>query len=369
MELDAYHCIRILNKNFKLQIKKDPDFGKTIILPAREAYFYSLIEKAPYLLSESRGLSPFGKLDRIFNFVSKYTLNSGALNDLNEEGGPIIINSPKEHIQKAPLLFEGRKTILFIELEDSSEEPLKKREIYKILKKRGDNPSNFLITFIHKEHKGYKMEHFCEYVCCRYLKERGYITLTQLNLDYNKGKPDICAIKDPILLNKFNKFFEKGFYLAELSSLFLLDKKGKNEISKEKELLIGDAKTSSSSAVLQLEKYLSSNYFNKAFEFIPHLKNAKKGFGLFYFKEDFSINYVENKIKILMNEEHQERFLEWITNLSKIYLFLNLDISEIKRVFSKKSNKEWNSKNFVSFIQSLKIEDILKILEKYGTNI
>ena len=128
-QLNANNCIKILNRNFGYSITKDSDFGEIIIMPAVDAFFYSSIEKSPYLIKNKRPFSAFGKLDRVFNFVGEYNLMSGVLNDLHEKKGPKIINSPLIYKSRISNIFSGNKKIIFFELEDSSEEPIILKEI------------------------------------------------------------------------------------------------------------------------------------------------------------------------------------------------------------------------------------------------
>lgn len=365
MQLNAENCRNILKENFGFKIVNDPIIGPLVEMSAFEGYFYSLIEKSPYLIDESRFFSPFGKTDRLFNKACSYELLPGLFDNIHSNDF-CIWNSPLKHNEKFPNIFKDKKYVLFYELEDSSKEPNTLINIYKKIKGSGKDPSNYLVTFILKEHDGYKMEHFCEYVICKYLREQGFMTQNQLKLSHSKGKPDIGAFIIPELQKKLIKenFIENGCFLIELACLRIFGKKIK-VIEKDLDKIlfrVGDAKTSATSAIEQLKKYLSTGFFNNAFEVIPLISKPKKGFGLYFFNLDYKIEYKEDDVKNSHKKE-QEDYLEWITNTAKIYLLTNLNENGIKKIMQEKNFGDWNSKNFIDFVRNTTVEEIINIVK------
>jgi len=364
MELNAKNCRNILINNFGFKLVEDPIVGPVIEMDPLNAYLYSLIEKSPYLVDETRFFSPFGKTDRLFDKACSYRLLSGVFDHIYDNNF-CIWNSPLKHNERFHKIFTGPKYIIFYELADSSKEQEILNSIYQKIKKKGGSPSGYLVTLILKEYRGYKMEHFCEYVICKYLREQGFITQNQLKLSHSKGKPDVGAFMIQKLQEKLKKerFSEGGCFLIELACLRLFGKKIKVTQKNFEDILlrVGDAKTSATSAVEQLKKYLSTGFFNNAFEVIPLVSKPKRSFGLYFFNSNHKIEYKEEDIKD-SHEKEQEDYLEWIINNAKIYLLINLNEDEIEKAMKERGFGEWNPKNFINFVRKMNINEIIEIV-------
>jgi hypothetical protein len=364
VKLNAETCIKILEKNMKFKVESDPDFNKVLIIPSKEAYLFSSITNSVYLTKNGKIFSPFGKINRLFSEVANYNLMFGVFDNLQSPDFKIL-HSPLVHQKNFEYLFDTDKRLLFVDVTDSSQEPLILKEINKKIIGRGDNPIDYIVYLVFLDSEGFKMEHFCEYLACKVLKEQGFITYNQLELSYNKGKPDIGAVKIKSVQNLLHKegLIGGGFFLIELSLLRIF----KNKLVKVDDrnfALVGDAKTSSTMATTQLKKYLTTKFFNYAFEFIPNKPKPEKGFALFYIDKDLTIEYKQNQIKNHHNIEKQKIYFKWMENQIKIYLLLNLDLSELKEWFNANSSAQWNSKNFIELVKNSEIKEIVKFIKK-----
>ena len=101
-----------------------------------------------------------------------------------------------------------------------------------------------------------------------YFNSRGYITENQIPLSHQLGSPDFGGYGISNFIDCHDDYFKfsSGFNLIELSMIRSFGQKINKTGNLENNIVVGEAKTSSSSMKKQLEKYLSSYFFDYGFE-------------------------------------------------------------------------------------------------------
>lgn len=147
--------IEILKKNFGFKTIMDQDYGLSVIMDARDAFRYSLIEGSPYLVNEY-GFSCKGRMNV---FYHRSSLNKGfytycpGLFGVQQRSGQIFLdegNAPYYIKKRHSHIFHGKKTILFLEhnAKDAESRAELERQAYETLKKRGEKSEGFLLSIV-----------------------------------------------------------------------------------------------------------------------------------------------------------------------------------------------------------------------------
>lgn len=361
MELDSENSINILNKSFGFNTLTDDIVGTVIPMSPKDAYLYAAVTGSFYL-NGSGQFRPRG-LFSLFNHANNYNLVTGLMTV--NKNMPYFLNSPLIHKEQYPFITKGTKYIIFKELKKSSDLSYKK-DIFNSLKEAGKNPSDYLITEVRKDVKGYGMEPFCEYVACKYFSNNGYLVENQIPLFYGVGTPDFGAFLIPEIIEMLTSkgFILGGGFLLELSSLNIF---GKINVSKAKEnhttdLIVGEAKTCTKKT--QIQKYIDTKLYNKCFEIVPNKFLAEKHSGLITFKDDGQI-IIKDSPSLKVEFTKQQAYIGWFYNYIKYYLLSNLSNEELFKFLEKEMGKsEWGRQEFIGFINSLPFEEIIKQINK-----
>jgi hypothetical protein len=359
VRLNKDNVLKILHRNFGFKIVNNPVAGDVIKLSARDAYLYSSITGHPYLCNLTGGFSPNG-LMQVFNQANSYNMVSGMFDRTGRfKYTPLLLS--KEY----PFITETEKFIIPLEYSKHSEYEAKRRLLFERLKKKGFNPSDFIICTIKKGTSGYGMEPFCEYVTSEYFRRRGYLTETQIPFYYNGGTPDFAAYDFPEVLDILRKkdLISAGATLIELATFRLFkSRESEPQTSKEAEAIVGEAKTSSREAIKQIRKYLGKKIFNRAYEIIPHKNKPEVICGLITFNEVGDIVIYEAKETPLVDKKVQTDYFEWLGNYIKYFLLANIDNSEFDRFYEKKTKREFptGTEALIQFVNNLEYQEIIK---------
>lgn len=361
MELNAENVREIFNRNFGIQTRRDDIVGPVIPMSAKDAYLYAAITGSFYLNDSipfrTRGLFP------LFNHANCYNLVTGLMTI--DKNRPYFFNSPLIHKKQRPFIANGSKYIIFKELKKSSDSDYR-RVIFDSLKAAGKNPSDYLITEIRKDVKGYGMEPFCEYIACKYFSNKGYIVENQIPLFYGIGTPDFGAFQIPELMESLasKKLIQGGCFLIELASLRIFGKPAiaDGKYNYTKDFVVGEAKTCTNKT--QIQKYINTRLYNRCFEIIPDKCLAEKYSGLILFNDKGQLIIKESpRLKVESNK--QQAYIDWLYNYIKYYLLSNLTNEELFKFLEKEMNKsEWDRREFIEFINAMPFEEIIKQVDK-----
>jgi len=362
MELNAQNSMNILNKNFDFKIINDDVIGPVLLMPPKEAYLYTAVAGSFYLNDPNFQFRPRG-LYPLFYHANAYNLVTGLMTfDKNKLS---FFNSPLIHKEKYPFIVTGQKYVIFKDIKNSSDVSHREK-LFQTLKKAGKDTSNYILTEIRKDVKGYGMEPFCEYVACKYFSNKGYIVENQIPLFYDVGTPDFSAFLIPEVAESLiaDHFMGCGAFLLELASLRVFGKHTTSKINYnyDQDLVVGEAKTCTKKT--QIQKYIDTQLYNKCFEIVPDKKLAEKHSGLISFDKSHSL-ILKDSPKLKIDTKKQKEYTTWLMNYFKYYLLSNLTNTEFLKFLEQKTSKtEWTVKEFTSAVNSLPLREIIKEVDK-----
>ncbi|MDD5660057.1 MAG: hypothetical protein PHR39_08640 [Actinomycetota bacterium] len=361
--------IDLLNlfKNSGFKIVTDPVLGKTIEMTPEQAYAFSSIVGASYLIYPY-GITMKGRSEVFIHrsvFSNNYYIYSPGLFGRDINGKLIEGESAEVLLSKFPSVFSGKKHVLICDIalnEPSNIEP----EIYKKIKQNNLSPENYLIY--KNLESGSSAEPLFEYFASLYFIKNGYITENQApwfqqNLKYKNlilqgGIPDFSAFHSKIsnYLNAMGIIDDKnGIALSLLPVIANFRKINKYNGNAKNlynyELKIGEAKSSRSSlptAIKQLQKYQSVDLADELFSIIPDVSdNDVNSFGEFYLQND-TTQYNKPSKTNRLNNIARSTDSEWIDNYIKLLLLGNVKFPKI-----------------IEYIDTYRIHAGLKKLEEY----
>lgn len=362
MQLSKENVIKILKNNFNFKSYRDEFLGEVVLMDSFDAYIYSAITGHGYLDNIVQPFTPNG-LMQIFNQANAYNFVTGMF---DRDGN--LYHTPFYQVRKRPYLITGEKHILPIEYDTNANLKKRLKEILNYIEKQGRDPRNFIICRIKKSTSGYSMEPFLEYVATKFFNNQGYLTETQIPFYYSGGTPDFAAYLLPDI-NKLIKanFESSGTCFIGLASIRIFGYSFVgNDEKKVKEAIVGEAKTSSLTALKQIEKYLERKIFNKAYEIIPHKETPEVTAGLITFDNEGYIKIYETKVPAEVEPEKQRKYLSWLRNYIKYFLIANLSNEELDEIYGRHAKKSTrNINDLVNFINNFKFKELIKILNKY----
>jgi len=355
MEIYNKQFFSIFKTNFDYPIV-ETEMGLAVEMPAREAFIYSSITGAGYLENPVYPFTPKGLLKLFYNAFN-YKFVSGIFDNGVLKNTPYILSQAKDYI------FNGKKYIVPIEFE--SEEKL-----LSYLKDKFNNLNhreNYIIQRIETSKQGNGMEPFMEYITAEYFKHLGFIVENQIPLAHAIGSPDFAGYGLSEIINKISNYGylpSDGFHMIELA----LIRNFKNGIKssnnhRTNNLIVGEAKTGTSTMAKQLEKYLNTGLFDQGFEIHPaKMKPSKDFFGLITLDDNFRIKVTLPKSKYVANDVlSREEYVMWLGNYIKFYLISNLTNDELKRFYSETKGEEINKESdLVNFVLEIEIDNILE---------
>jgi hypothetical protein len=222
-------------------------------------------------------------------------------------------------MQDRNYIMDGDKYLIPIEFKSEIEYNEKIKKYFYLQ----DYPGQFLIQRIEENKKGNGLESLIEYFACEYFKANGYLVDNQIPLSQAHGSPDWIAIRtnDP----EFGSLRKQGFYLFELAMPSLFGERDIAINSSRPSLansLVGEVKVTATNSTFQLNKYLSTEFFDSGVlcftdRFIPDKSQAAIAFFNEYWKFKFE---PEKQLNRNVNEGQYEKYLHFILLNLKIYL-------------------------------------------------
>jgi len=344
--------VDILNKTFNFS-KVNTPIGIGIQLSAYDAFIFSTITGAGYLENKIFPYTPKGQM-KVFQNVFENKFVTGLIENYSFRSSPLYLNLNREY------LFKGEKIILPIEFNNEVE----LRNKLDLLTDKGD--TNYLILRLETYKKGFGLEPFLEYLSCKYFNDLGYITENQIPLMPTVGSPDFGGFK---LYNGFElnglSLFNSGFNVVELSLLRIFNStESIQTFNNEPHIIVGEAKTSTTSISKQIQKYIDTGLFNESIEIFPFF-NSESSNSAFYVDENLNLIY-NKKSKWSVDVAKQHLYLEWIKNYFKYYLLSNYSNDEFRLYYKVRTGKEFNeNKKLLDFIDEITISQLLVDIKKY----
>ncbi len=354
MEIDSKKFLKIMKTNFGLELV-ETSLGQGVKMDPYNAFIYSLITGSGYLDNPLFPFTPKG-LTKLFYNAFDYKFVTGLFDNLNLKNTPYNLSLAKEY------LFHGAKIIIPVEFNSEAELQTKLIKFCKDNK----NCTNYIIQRIESSKKGNGMEPFMEYLTCEYFRKKNYLVENQIPLSHKQGSPDFGGYMLKEILSKENGL--SNIYLIELAMLRIRKSLTKKPAKIDQNLLIvGEAKTSTTSMASQLNKYLNTKLFDKGFEIHPNKKYPSENtFGLFTLNENLAFNVIEGPLIKHIDLEKRRDYESWLVNYSKYYLLANLTADEFNEFYeSKNQNKISSKEDIIRFVNSLSVSEIIKYLNKF----
>lgn len=361
MEINTETFFNIFKNNFSFKIVETP-LGKSIKMPARDAFIYSCVTGSGYLDSPIYPYTPKGLLKLFYNAFD-YKFVTGIFDNTQIKNTPYIMSLAK------PYLFDSDKFIIPIEF--TTEQEL--NDILKELARKVSDPQNYLIQRIEARKSGNGMEPFMEYLASEYFKQKGYIVENQVPLAHSVGSPDFAGYG---LVNLVNVLREEGvltgngFHIIELSLIRLFPNQIREYSVTTEKLIVAEAKTGTSVMAKQLEKYLDTGLFDFGYEIHPN-KNLpdRSDFGLVTLNSDFKIQVIDPTVKFDPKKIlPKDKYIKWLEDYMKFYLLANFTNDEINEMYFRIFNSNINTQDdLVNLIHKVEVRDlVIKIKKIYG---
>jgi len=354
MELSAPQIIKAFKCNFPFKITESV-FGPSIEMPSKEAFLFSSVTGAGYLENPIYPFTPKGLLKLFYN-VFNYDFVTGIFDNLSFRHTPLILSKAKKYIFSSEF-----KYVVPVEFYSEVELQSYLEKKFELL----EHPENYLVLRVELSKKGNGMEPFMEYLASEYFRKKGFIVENQIPLAHSLGTPDFGGylLKETFNALRSSGVIRDGFHVIELALLRIFqNQKNSNSIEFDK-CIVGEAKTSPSAIISQLEKYLDTGIFDFGIEINPSRSNASKEyFGLLTLDSNFNIVYKAPKdIYKSDGKFSKEKYIEWLNNYMKYYAVANLTNDEFQSYFFDTFGRPISSKQDISnFINNQSMSDILK---------
>ncbi|TKC00172.1 hypothetical protein [Pedobacter cryophilus] len=359
MELSKENIINIFKNNFKSEVI-DTELGKGCKLSPYQAFIFCSITGSGYLDNPLMPFTPKGLL-KVFYNAMHYNFVTGLFDNTNLKHTPYSLN------QAFPFLFSDDYKVI-IPIEFNSDIELQEFLFEKI--STISNPTQYIVMRVEISKKGNGLEPFMEYLANSYFVNKGFICENQIPLSHTLGSPDFGGYGIPAVLKVLSSYgvHFNGLNIIELAMLrFNKNKTIANNIFSD-DLIVGEAKTSTTIMEKQLNKYLASKLFNWGIEIHPSKLNASNNsFGLLNIDNKCYLKYTNPKLKSdLIDVKHQSLYKDWLKTYVKLYLIANLSNDEFqsfyKEVVGNSISTNSDISNFVGYLSFEMILDKLKVL-------
>ena len=357
MELNKENIINIFKNNFNCEII-ETDLGKGFKLSPYQAFIFCSITGSGYLDNPIMPFTPKGLL-KVFYNAMHYNFVTGLFDNTNLKHTPYSLN------QVYPFLFSDDYKVI-IPIEFNSDIELQEFLFEKI--SFISNPTQYIIMRIEVSKKGNGLEPFMEYLANSYFVNKGFICENQIPLSHALGSPDFGGYGIPEVLKVLSKYgvHFNGLNIIELAMLrFKKNSIEANDVFSDA-LIVGEAKTSTTTMEKQLNKYLTSKLFNYGIEIHPSKNNASNNsFGLLNIDINYYLKYTKPKIKSnIIDVKFQSEYKKWLKTYVKLYLIANLSNSEFQSFYFEVAGSLISTKSDIStFVVNLSFETILDKLK------
>lgn len=215
------------------------------------------------------------------------------------------------------------------------------------------------------------MEPFMEFLTAEYFKNKGYIVENQVPLAHSLGSPDFAGYGLSSIVKSINDYgflSATGFHVIELSMIRIF--KGSQfaqSLIENDEIIVGEAKTSTSTMTKQLDKYLETGLFNVGYEIHPSKLNPASDYsGLVSLDDSYRLKVTPPLVRRVFDEKFsKEDYRRWLEMYIKFYLISNFSNDELSEFSVRKSGLKINvESDLVVLLDSLSVEEILEEINK-----
>lgn len=349
MDLYKEEIYSIFAKNFAFPIV-DTILGKAIKMDAISAFLFANVTGAGYLDNPTFLFSPKGT-QKTLREAFQYNLVTGIFNETS------LFYSPAELKHKRPYIFSGDKFVVFKEFVNECDLSEELQDDYDNILDSGGQPTDYIIGRIEASKSGNGLEPFLEYLACEHFKRKGYVVENQVPLAATVGSPDFGGYKI--------KGSDNGFHINELSLLRFTRNFGIIQELIITDVIVGEAKTSTTIMEKQVRKYMNTGLFSCAYELHPDkAAPSNNSFGLMNLDSNYSVQLQEPLAKYAggtKSDYSKQDYCLWITNYFKFYLMANFTKAEFDEIMRNKTGKaKWQSGDIISVILKMPVEDIVK---------
>lgn len=357
MELYKENIINIFKNNFNCEVV-ETELGEGFKLSPYQAFIFCSITGSGYLDNPIMPFTPKGLL-KVFYNAMHYNFVTGLFDNTNLKHTPFCLN------QVYPFLFKDEYKIV-IPIEFNSDIELQDLLFEKI--DAISNPTQYIIMRIEVSKKGNGLEPFMEYLANTYFINKGFICENQIPLSHSLGSPDFGGYGIPEVLKVLSKYgiHFKGLNIIELAMLRFNKNKTIDSYICSNDLIVGEAKTSTSNMEKQLNKYLASKLFNYGIEIHPSkLCASDASFGLLNINNASYLQYIEPTLENkLLDIKHQSEYKNWLKTYFKLYLIANLSNNEFQSFYKEIVGNSISTNSDIStFVSDLSFELILDKLK------
>ena len=353
MEISRDLYLKIFESNFNYKIV-DTAIGTAVKMPCFDAFIYSCVTGAGYLENPIYPFTPKGLLKLFYNAFN-YKFVTGIFDNTTLKNTPFILSQAKKY------LFNDDKYIVPMEFVYES-------ELTDYLKNKYSSiaiPENYIIQRIETRKTGNGMEPFLEYLAAEYFKNNGYIVENQIPLAHSVGSPDFGAYGLQEIINSLNSFGflpGRGFHIIELAMVRLYHRMRPSEIIPNNDLIVGEAKSNTTSMYKQLEKYLDTGLFDAGFEIHPSkTKPGYDHFGLVTLDSNYRIKVTPPISKYIPRQVlSKNEYVVWLMNYMKFYLLANLTNDELNQFYLEINGRPFSSQgDIIDFVIGMDINILL----------
>ncbi len=358
--LSKEEILEIFKQNFQYPVVKTI-LGDAVKMPSRDAFIFCDVTGSGYLDSPIYQYTPKGLLKLFYNAFD-YNFVSGIFEKTSLRNTPYLISKGK------PYVF-GTEYKYIVPIEFQSEIELQDYLIDHIDKL--DTPTDYIVMRIEASKKGHGLESFLEYLAGEYFKKKGFIVENQIPLAHAIGSPDFGGYDLKPIFQATQNHLPSGFHIIELAMLRLNASNGKYSAAEEypNNLIVGEAKTSTTEMDGQLRKYLDTGLFDWGFEMHPSKENATfSDRGLLTIDSNYRIRFVNKTTSYHYSpgthQLSQKLYIQWLVEYMKFYLLANLTNDELARFYISQKNEPISTQEkLVEFVRNLTANQIINYIE------
>jgi hypothetical protein len=354
VELKSQTIIEVLKNLIGGEVVNTP-LGKGLSIDAREAFLFCAIAGGSYFENQIYPFTPKGLL-KVFYNANNFNLVTGIFDNV------YLKNTPHYIVEQRSYIKNNVKTIVPIDIESELSFRKKIKDIYG----PSGSDADIVLVKVDLSKKGFGLEPFMEYLACKYFTNLGYITENQIPLSHSLGSPDFggYSLEKIQTIVQDSGLLPRGFNVLELAMLRTFPQKSIQDIASENDdLIVGEAKTSTTQMKVQLEKYIGSGLFNSAVEIHPTKKfSSNSNFGLLTIK-NYNLLYNRPLIHVDFSNQHQRDYKKWLEAYFNSYLLANYTNDELNVLAKTLIGKTIDSgSDIISLIKDVSFQNQFTIL-------
>jgi hypothetical protein len=365
IKIDEKMVLGVLSNNFGFSVTQLPIVGPVIRMHPREAFVYSVITSHGYL--DNTEPDQLYRLTRdafrVFNQACQFEFQEGifSLSDMR------LASTLNNEVLKKPYIAKGDKFVLPIRNTGYKDFQLLLKNISKRLQETGFNPNDLIICPVRLGGSAtVEMESFFEYAVSRFFCRKGFLTDTQIPFFYGVGTPDIAAYCIPKFLGTLREhgFLGTGGSLIDLMTLSVFGPQATCDTEfSNVETIVCEVKTCQIAAP-QIEKYIDTKIFSKAYEVIPCEKEPETYAGLITVDAKGHLVVIESKEPLVFSKEKQKAYLDWIEQYAKFYLLANLSTEELENLLTE-SSFALSFYDLLRFMKHISVQKLVTQIEPF----